>query len=153
MNTTSLLREVARLHSQLQREGVACCGGTTSTQCSILTEIGRSGSMTLAELGRRLGVDKGWVSRAVESMTQEGLLLKQPGSEDKRTVTISLSEGGRCRYEELNLTLNAQSDRILSRIPTGEQEALLRSLGLLLQAMKAEAAGNPVLIRLDEEEA
>src|SRR6266704_3432054 len=35
-----LLREVARLHAHSQRELVACCNGTTSTQCLILTEVG-----------------------------------------------------------------------------------------------------------------
>src|SRR6266536_5489768 len=38
----ALLREVARLHVQLQRNCVAYCGGTTSTQCTVLTELGRS---------------------------------------------------------------------------------------------------------------
>ena len=34
--------------------------------------------MTLAELGRRLRLDKGWVSRTAEVLSQQGLLTKQP---------------------------------------------------------------------------
>ncbi len=34
----ALLREVARLHAQMQREQLTCCQGTTSTQCLVLTE-------------------------------------------------------------------------------------------------------------------
>ena len=75
-----LLREVARLHAHSQREQVACCNGTTSTQCLILTEVGRNGPMTLADLGRRTSLDKGWLSRAVETLVQEGLLTKALGN-------------------------------------------------------------------------
>src|SRR6185436_20853149 len=96
-----LLREVARLHLQMQRTSIACCGGTTSTQCFILTELGRSGTITLAELGRRLGLDKGWTSRAVDSMARAGLLVKTPSDTDRRTLNISLSPSGEARYAEL----------------------------------------------------
>src|SRR5438132_4007654 len=74
-----LLREVARLHAHSQREQVACCNGTTSTQCLILTEVGRNSPLTLADLGRRTSLDKGWLSRAVETLVQEGLLTKALG--------------------------------------------------------------------------
>src|SRR5712691_1092906 len=52
-----LLREVARLHAHSQREQVACCHETTSTQCLILTEVGRNGPLTLADLGRRTSLE------------------------------------------------------------------------------------------------
>jgi DNA-binding MarR family transcriptional regulator len=89
MDTVSagnLLREVARLHVHSQREQLACCNGTTSTQCVILTEGGRNGPMTLADLGRRTGLDKGWLSRAVEVLVQQGLLTKALGDIDLDTA-------------------------------------------------------------------
>ncbi|GHO94887.1 hypothetical protein KSF_049350 [Reticulibacter mediterranei] len=49
-STGALLREVARLHTQLQRSCVTQCSGTTVTQCTVLTELERRGEMTLAEL-------------------------------------------------------------------------------------------------------
>jgi MFS family permease len=67
-STGALLREVARLHAHLQRTSVACCAGTTVTQCTVLTELGRSGQVPLAELSRRIGFDKSWTSRAVEHL-------------------------------------------------------------------------------------
>ena len=50
LSTGALLREVARLHVQFQRTCVAECFGTTTTQCTVLTELGRSGPVTLATL-------------------------------------------------------------------------------------------------------
>lgn len=146
----ALLRRVAQLHSQMQREGVnACCGGATATQCLILTELGRSGPVTLAELVRRMNLDKGWVSRAVEAMVQEGLLQKEPSPTDRRAVIISMTERGAALCADLNQTLDTQSDRVMRHIPPAERANVYRALELLEQALKAELAGSPALIRIE----
>ncbi|HEY7127891.1 MAG TPA: MarR family transcriptional regulator [Ktedonobacterales bacterium] len=147
----ALLREVARLHAQMQREQVACCQGTTSTQCQILTELSRSGPITLAELGRRLGLDKGWVSRAVETLAQEGLLTKQPGMTDHRTITIALSRAGEIRCQQLNDTLNAHAERVMGRIPPEQRQSISASLELLHQALQAEAVETAKINTCEEE--
>jgi DNA-binding MarR family transcriptional regulator len=136
----NLLREVARLHSHSQREQVVCCNGTTSTQCLILTEMGRNGPMTLAGLGRRTGLDKGWLSRAVEMLVQQGLLTKTLGDTDRRTIRIALSPAGQIRYQQLNETLNAHAERVMARIQPAEREQVIHALALLHQALQAEAA-------------
>ncbi|MFZ5815695.1 MAG: MarR family winged helix-turn-helix transcriptional regulator [Bacillota bacterium] len=147
----ALLRRVAQLHQQMQREGIdACCGGATATQCMILTELGRSGPVTLAELVRRVNLDKGWVSRAVESMAQEGLLQKEPSPTDKRAIIISMTRQGEALCSDLNETLDAQSHRVMSRIPPGEREGVTRALALLEQALRAEIEGQPPLVQLED---
>ena len=146
-----LLREVARLHAHSQREQVACCNGTTSTQCLILTEVGRNGPLTLAHLGRRTSLDKGWLSRAVETLVQEGLLTKALGDADRRTIRIALSPAGQTRYQQLNETLNAHAQRVMARIPPAEREQVAHALARLYQALQAEAAAK-VGIPSDEEE-
>ena len=96
--------------------------------------------MTLADLGRRLSLDKGWLSRAVETLVQEGLLTKDLGAGDRRTIRIAFSPAGETRYQQLNETLNAQAERVMSRIPVAERELVTHSLTLLHQALQAEAA-------------
>ena len=135
-----LLREVARLHAHSQREQVACCNGTTSTQCLILTEVGRNGPMTLADLRRRTSLDKGWLSRAVETLVQEGLLTKALGDADRRTIRIALSPAGEMRSKQLNETLNAHAERVMARIPPAEREQVVHALVLLHQALQVEAS-------------
>jgi DNA-binding MarR family transcriptional regulator len=136
---SALLREVARLYLQLQRSCVAACGDTSSTQCFILGEIHRSGPVTQADLGRRLALDKSWVSRAVEALVQEGLLVKESAPEDKRTLVISLSKAGRRRAEKLDGTLNEQAEQIVGRVPQRQRPGIYESLRLLRDALRAEA--------------
>ena len=136
--TGALLREVARLHTHLQRANVACCAGTTVTQCTVLTELGRSGPVPLAELSRRIGFDKSWTSRAVEHLVQDGLVEKVPSQTDHRMVRLSLSAVGEQRVRDLNGTLNGLSERVLKRVPTSEHEGVQKALSLLLVALQAE---------------
>jgi len=156
-STGALLREVARLHVQLQRNCVAYCGGTTTMQCTVLTELGRSGLVTLAELSRRIGFDKSWTSRAVEQLVQEGLVNKAPGTDDRRTVHLSLSPQGIVRLADLNEQLNSLADQAFEHIPE-EQHAQVRSSLVMLQqaltsmtreAMASEEDGGTTTCKCD----
>jgi DNA-binding MarR family transcriptional regulator len=136
----SVLREVARLQLQLQRSRAMACEGTTSTQCFIIGEVGRSGRLTVAELGRRLSLDKGWVSRGVDALVAEGLAEKRPGDGDRRTVIVSLTEAGAARYRELNEALDTQAEGVMARIPQKNRAGVADALRLLRQALRSEAA-------------
>ena len=133
--TGALLREVARLHTQLQRTCVVYCRGTTTIQCTVLTELGRSGPVTLAALSRRIGFDKSWSSRAVEQLVQEGLVEKVASTQDRRTVRLSLSSAGAVRLAELNQTLNALAEQTFEHIPGDQHPSVHRALEVLQQAL------------------
>jgi amino-acid N-acetyltransferase len=138
----ALLRETARLHLQLQRLAVAGCDQTTSTQCFIISELGRNGTLTLADLARRVGLDKSWTSRAVESLVQEGLIAKVQSDEDRRTVLLSLTEAGRKRFENLNTVLDTQAGRVLNRIDSEQQPQVFEALRQIRDALRIELSGS-----------
>jgi DNA-binding MarR family transcriptional regulator len=91
--------------------------------------------VTLAELARRIGFDKSWTSRAVEQLTQEGLVEKVPNQQDRRTVQLSLSPAGEARLVDLNDTLNALAEQAFEYIPADQHAAIHSSLELLQQAL------------------
>lgn len=135
LSTGALLRDVARLHTQLQRLCVSCCEGTTVTQCTVLTELARNNSLTLARLSRRIGLDKSWTSRAIEQLVQEGLVEKVPGGADRRTVQLSLSRAGVARVQALDQTLNTLAEQAFERIPAEHHASIHDGLVLLQQAL------------------
>jgi DNA-binding MarR family transcriptional regulator len=134
-STGALLREVARLHTHLQRSCVAYCGGTTVTQCTVLTELGRSGPVTLIELSLRVGFDKSWTSRAVEHLVQEGMIEKVASQRDRRTIRLSLSPAGERRLADLNQQLNALADQAMERIPAQEHTSIHVALEWLRKSL------------------
>jgi len=132
------LREVARLYADAQRQGAACCRGTTRTQCLCLTEIGWAGHLTLLALAHRLGFDKSWTSRVVDGLVAAGLVHKTPSPDDRRSVCISLTPEGHQRHAELNAMLNAHAERVMQRIPAEKRATVQDALELLRTALRAE---------------
>jgi DNA-binding MarR family transcriptional regulator len=135
-----LLRAVARLHVRAQRATLAFADAS-ATQCTILTELGRAPSMTLAELSRRLRLDKGWTSRAIEQLVQDGLVAKVGSDVDRRVVALSLTRAGAAEHRRIEGMLDGQVARVMARVPDAERDAVARALTLLHDAYLAELAG------------
>lgn len=135
----ALLREVARLHVRAQRATLAC-EGASATACTILTELGRATSMTLAQLARRLRLDKGWTSRAIDQLVEEGLVAKGSNETDRRTIALSLTGAGRAEHRRIEGLLNDQVARVIARVPAGQQKVVLEALSALHEAYVAELA-------------
>lgn len=134
-----LLREVARLYTRAQRVVADCCR-TTSTQCHLLTELGRSGPLPLSELGMRVSLEKSWVSRAVEAMAARGLVIKAPNPSDARSWLVTLTADGERTVRELNQTLDDHAQQLLASLSERERAAVETSLLTLLKALRADPA-------------
>ena len=134
---SALLREVARLHVRAQRATLACQSGSV-TQCTILPELARAQPATLGELARRLRLDKGWTSRAVDHLVTAGLVEKRAGGGDRRTVALSLTPDGEARLDRIERTLDDQVARVIARVPSAERAAITRALRALHGAYIAE---------------
>lgn len=137
----SLLREVARLYTRAQRVVADCCR-TTSTQCHLLTELGRAGPLPLSELGTRVSLEKSWVSRAVEAMAARGLVTKEPNPQDARSWLVTLTADGERTVRELNQTLDDHAETLLARLSPGQREAVETSLLTLLKALRQDPAAS-----------
>ena len=135
----SLLREVARLYTRAQRVVADCCR-TTSTQCHLLTELGRSGPLPLSELGTRVSLEKSWVSRAVEAMAARGLVTKEPNPLDARSWLVTLTADGERTVLELNRTLDDHACGLLATLSPPERAAVETSLMTLLKALREDPA-------------
>lgn len=136
---TRLLREVGRLHARAQRQAIVCIGAST-TQCTILTELGQASRMTQGELARRLRIDKGWISRAVDQLVDEGLVQKLNGETDRRVVYLSLTPAGRERHERIEAALDGHMVRVLTRVPEDERAGVARALEWLYHAYVSDLA-------------
>jgi DNA-binding MarR family transcriptional regulator len=133
-----LLREVARLYVRAQRTAADCCG-TTSTQCQMLIELDRAGPIPMNDLGSRLSLEKSWVSRAVDTLVNEGLVAKTPNPQDSRSWVLSLTAAGRRRCKSLNAQLDGHAERLMSRFKEAEQDIVNQGLALILRALREDA--------------
>lgn len=135
----SLLREVARLYTRAQRVVADCCK-TTNTQCHLLGELGRAGPLPLSELGSRVMLEKSWVSRAVETMAERGLVTKEPNPADARSWLVTLTANGERTVAALDRTLDEHAEKLLETLNERERAAVENSLLLLMKALREDAA-------------
>ncbi|HEY6510813.1 MAG TPA: MarR family transcriptional regulator [Burkholderiaceae bacterium] len=135
----SLLREVTRMYTRAQRVVADCCK-TTSTQCHLLGELGRSGPLPLSELGSRVFLEKSWVSRAVDAMVDRGLVTKEPNPADARSWLVTLTAEGERTVAALNRNLDEHAEKLLETLNERERAAVENSLLLVLKALREDAA-------------
>jgi len=131
-----LLRELTRLYNQAQREHVTSGHDTSSTQNHVLMELGRTGLLTQHELGRRLSLDKGWVSRAVESLVQAGLVAKSRQDNDRRNRWLQLTSKGQARYQTLNEALDTHAEQLMQPLSHEQRSVVHHGLQLLLNSLQ-----------------
>ena len=94
----------------------------------VLWEIGAEGT-DLRALRERLDLDSGYLSRLVQKLERDGLVVVQPGAPDRRVRTVRLTDAGRAERE----LLDRRSDELAS--------SLLVSLGETQRARLVEAMG------------
>lgn len=140
---TDLVRDVVRLFVRAQRKQARCRDGASTVRCHVLTELTRQDDIAQKVLVERLGLDKGWISRAVKGLVAEGVITKRTSELDRRSVVLCLTPAGRVRSIKLENDLNRHSAQLLARIPIDRRVQVRESLTLLLQALSDPVLPDP----------
>jgi DNA-binding MarR family transcriptional regulator len=132
------LRESIRLMERklgILKQCNVSCGEITITQCHALVEIGRAKSISLIELSELLNLDKSTMSRTVNNLVNNGLVERELDKNDRRYVTIKLSESGIKIFENIEINMNSFYMKVFQTIPCNKQEQVLDSMQTLLEAI------------------
>jgi DNA-binding MarR family transcriptional regulator len=138
-----VFRELARIHLRAQRVEVARRGGGV-TRCMILTELGGARDLSLGQLAARLKLDSGWVSRAIEQLVNDGLVLRTTDPTDRRAVVLSLTAIGRKQHRELDRVLDRHVERVFERLHPSDRPKVASALALLHEAYEAATTTDDV---------
>lgn len=139
-----LLNQAAEVTSQSFQHVYRRDHGMTRTQWRVLANLGKFGARTASEICRISHLDKTKVSRAVAALEAEGLLLRAPTKEDRRSEVLSLTKSGRQLFGALGAKAIA-FDRDLRQRLGPEQAGMLAAALRHLVALQdgSDAAGNP----------
>ncbi len=95
----------------------------------ILAHLAANGPMRGADLAGAFDMDKGGVSRQVQSLVDLGLVERRPDSDDRRAILLDATDEGRTRLEAMSRT---RSDRFDTRL-AGWSDAELASFASQLE--------------------
>lgn len=139
LNQTQLLRENLRILVRklgvLERGEASCCGITLSQSYTIV-EIGRAGTMSANLLTEILGVDKSTVSKSVDKLVNNGILVRDIDPEDRRSIILCLSDKGQLAFEEVEKRATIYFEEVVAGIPDDKRAQIIESLQYLVQALK-----------------
>ncbi|MCC2033153.1 MarR family winged helix-turn-helix transcriptional regulator [Microbacterium allomyrinae] len=99
---------------------------------SVLHSLAENGSVSQAELGRRLGIDRSDLHAVLRELEASGLIVQAPDERDRRRNTVSITSRGHARLGELDDAIDGAQRELLARLDDAEQAELSRLLRTLL---------------------
>ena len=130
----SFNRSVTQRIGALQDEYLA--RGRPLGASRVLWEIGDDGT-DLRVLRARLDLDSGYLSRLVRSLEQDGLVVVEPGSPDKRVRTVRLTDAGRAERELLDRRSDELASSLLAPLSDAQRDRLVDAMGVVERLLTA----------------
>ncbi|WP_420613053.1 MarR family winged helix-turn-helix transcriptional regulator [Candidatus Spongiisocius sp.] len=145
--------------NSLARAALRCMAGRlvpydmTMSQLGILMMCSKGGVNTVSGLARMMPIDAAAVSRNVHTLTQRGLLRKEPSLRDRRSATLSVTESGTVLLEELAVLVEANNRMLLKGISTADKDRFVSTVKTMLAntaAYETTRLGEPYETRLTD---
>lgn len=130
-----LIRILVRNLGILEKNDASCCSVTVG-QCHAIVEIGRIGSISLTELSDLVGVDKSTMSRTINNLVEDNLVIRDIDDDNRRYVNIQLTDGGRMIFNNIERTMITYYQGVFDAIPEDKRDQVLESLQILKDAVK-----------------
>ena len=139
VQSSQRLREGTRLLLRklgiFERDEALCCG-VTYAQCHAVVEVGRKETLSLNELAELLNLDKSTVSKTVDQLVKNGIMLREPGQKDRRYVTLTLTTEGDELFQSIEKRMEAYFTKILDSIPDNKREQVIEGIQILSDAIQ-----------------
>jgi len=128
------LRVIQRELGWSQKNDIECCG-VTMAQCHALIEIGKKDHLSIVELAGILGMDTSTLSRTVDNLVKAGLVDRFLNPQDRRYVTIALTDRGRGTFHTIEDSFNSYITKLFGLITKEKHSQVMESLVLLAEAI------------------
>lgn len=126
-----LLRRAHQRATSLFMEGIGA-SQLTPMQFAALVRLHQMGDLSQNHLGRLTAMDPATIQGVIRRLADRGLIERQPDTNDRRRMVLSLSDKGRALVEGLYPQGRAISADILSPLTPEEQTQFLSLLQRLV---------------------
>jgi len=130
-----LTKDLLRKFQMRDRNEIAC-GGVSVSQCYTLDALSEHGEMGMAQLARKMFLDKSTMTRVVDGLIERELVVRRLDENDRRLIYIALTAAGRKLIEGIRAQQRQSLLQILERIPAGARPKLLEGLTLFSTAVQ-----------------
>jgi putative acetyltransferase len=153
MTVFELAATVRRLGREMVRElGVLESASSpvhaSLTQCHVLVELERNGTLTANELADLLIVDKSAISRTVTQLTDLGLVSMRVDPSDQRRKPLALTANGLKRAIDIHVSANGRVQEALSHLNPEELQVVLQGMTFYVKALHRARQQKDFTVRL-----
>jgi DNA-binding MarR family transcriptional regulator/GNAT superfamily N-acetyltransferase len=115
----------------------------TLPEVRVLYEVCHAPGTTATLLTEQLGIDKGYLSRILQRLTKEGLVVREEALHDKRLATLSPSKRGREVFAALDQASAAQVATLVGHLSGPECDQLVSSMQTIRRLIQPAPAAPP----------
>ena len=121
------------------------------TEVRVLYELAHREDTTASELGKELGLDKGYLSRILRGFEERGLIAKKSSETDGRRSLLRLTEGGQEAFVPLDARSREDVGAMLEALSAAEQDRLVGAMRTIERLLGAQPEPKvPYLLRPHE---
>jgi DNA-binding MarR family transcriptional regulator/GNAT superfamily N-acetyltransferase len=118
------------------------------TEARVLYELAHRDSPTAKEIGADLALDAGYLSRIVQSFTEQELITRTPSAADRRQYGLSLTAKGRAAFAQLNERSEHEIGALLAQLSAGDRRRLVGAMETITQILDTQRpASERVVLR------
>lgn len=116
-------------------------------EAMILFEISNSDKCTASKLSEYFNFDKGYVSRILNKLREQGLINRISSDNDKRKKYLHITGEGKVVLEQLSKNASENVRRMIEEIDTNEVNVLIKSMEQIESILsKADSKVNKKLL-------
>lgn len=111
----------------------------TLTEARVLFELAQRDDLTARDIGTKLGLDPGYLSRIVHAFTEKNLITRKPVPSDRRQFRLSLTAKGRLAFGRLNQESQSDVADMLKALPADDGQRLVEAMTTIERLLDDEA--------------
>ncbi len=111
-------------------------GSLTLTEARVLFELHQHQPCTARDLLDVLQLDKGYLSRTLDSFERRGFIVRKPSTNDGRYLLISLRSRGSAEFRKINKASEDQIRSLLEGLPSASRKKLVRHTQAIIQLLQ-----------------
>lgn len=112
----------------------------TLTEVRVLFELAEGQGISAAQLGQRLGLNAGYLSRLLSGLQTRGLLRREPSAMDGRANRLVLTDAGRAVFAQLDAASNDSIGAMVQVLSEPGQQRLVESMAQIQTLLGGTAA-------------
>lgn len=136
-------REIGVLDGDLLQSGFSLA------EARILYELAQTPEIAATEIGEKLNLDRGYLSRMLRAFKRKRLIARKTDATDKRRSHLSLTEKGRAKFRQLDRLSSQAAAGMITNLPPGAVNALLTAMESIQDILAKNSATPDYILRRD----